>query len=173
MPGQQIRRKLTQRLKQKETLVIQVRRKIQLNLLVHMLVVCVICGQSIGAYAKDERAEKICKRQYESRSFAKALKNCALAGEAGDAISYVRMGFILRNGVPTLGAGYVKYPKRAYAAFVRAAEMGSVQAHNLVAEMLEAGEGIAKNLEQADEWRERALALSTRQATTESKATKE
>lgn len=110
----------------------------------------------------DERSSKICKRQYESRYFERALKNCIKGARSGDARSYLILGLIYKGGLQTYKMGVVKYPELAYKSFLKAAELGNAQAHHLVAVMLSNGEGVEKDDAEADRWFQKAAEMGYR-----------
>ena len=106
--------------------------------------------------AIDERSSKICKRQYESRDFPRALKNCSKAARTGDARSYLILGLMYKAGLMTYDIGVVKYPELAYKSFVKAAELGNAQAHYLVGMMLINGDGVEEGNAEAEVWIQKA-----------------
>lgn len=110
----------------------------------------------------DERSSKICKRQYESGYFERALKNCIKGARSGDARSYLILGLIYKGGVSTYDVGVVKYPELAYKSFLQAAELGSAQAHYLVGKMLSEGEGVDENDAEAEVWFQSASEMGYR-----------
>lgn len=107
----------------------------------------------------DERSSEICKRQYESGYFPRALKNCSKAAESGDARSYLILGLMYRAGISTMGAGNVAYPELAYTSFLKAAELGNAQAHYFVGVMLVNGEGVAMDEAEGALWIQKAAEM--------------
>lgn len=133
-------------------------------------VVVIITALAIGSIASpvsvadgpstiDERASKICKRQYESGYFPRALKNCSKAAESGDARSYLILGLMYRAGISTMGVGNVEYPELAYKSFLKAAKLGNAQAHYFVGVMLMNGEGVTRDEEEGEWWIQKAAEM--------------
>lgn len=108
----------------------------------------------------DKRSLKLCRRQYQSRKRERALKHCIKAAKSGSSSAFLILGLIYQQGMVVVGMrDPVQYPELAYKSFLKAAELGHPQAHYLVGQMLENGNGVKEDQEAAWTWKQKALEL--------------